>query len=112
MPGVIERTRHLKAVASLLDQFPVVGLLGARQAGKTTLARSFQEQQNRSVTRFDLEDPSHLARLEDPKLALEPLEGLKNMVFIASLYIENFININLSNICSIQRLILIRMILP
>jgi len=28
------------------------------------------------VTEFDLEDPTDLARLEDPKLALEPLQGL------------------------------------
>ncbi len=31
---------------------------------------------SQSVIRFDLEDPTHLARLESPKLALEGLHGL------------------------------------
>jgi predicted AAA+ superfamily ATPase len=35
---VIERTLHFRAVMRLLGRFPVVGLLGARQVGKTTLA--------------------------------------------------------------------------
>ena len=55
----------------------MVGILGPRQCGKTTLARDYiatlPEQQ---VHYFDLEDPEHLSRLADPKLALEGLEGL------------------------------------
>ena len=55
----------------------MVGILGPRQCGKTTLARdhiaALSEPQ---VHYFDLEDPDHLNRLADPKLALEPLEGL------------------------------------
>ena len=38
---MIDRPAHLAALTDLLDQFPVVGLLGARQVGKTTLAREF-----------------------------------------------------------------------
>ncbi len=54
----------------------MVGLLGARQVGKTTLARQFLAQRELQATVFDLEDPTDLAQLADPKLALERLEGL------------------------------------
>lgn len=73
---VIPRHRHLEAVSTLLDQFPVVGLLGARQVGKTTLARQLVDRSVVGVTTFDLEDPTDRARLADPKLALAPLDGL------------------------------------
>lgn len=73
---MIERPRHLEEVRALVEQFPVVGLLGARQVGKTTLARQLVERRNEPVAVFDLEDPTDRARLADPKLALEPLEGL------------------------------------
>jgi len=36
----------------------------------------FADQQTGDVTRLDLEDPSDLARLEEPKLALQDLQGL------------------------------------
>jgi predicted AAA+ superfamily ATPase len=73
---MIERPRHLEEVRALLGQFPVVGLLGARQVGKTTLARKLVERRKEPSAVFDLEDPTDRARLADPKLALEPLEGL------------------------------------
>ncbi|MGH9333769.1 MAG: ATP-binding protein [Vicinamibacteria bacterium] len=76
MSALIDRTRHLRRVRELLAQQPVVGVLGARQVGKTTLARQFAEQWDGSTTRFDLEDPRDLARLEDPMLALAHVEGL------------------------------------
>ncbi len=58
---------------------PVVGLLGARQCGKTTLARMFAASEGGSATaihRFDLENPDDLARLQNPMLGLRDLEGL------------------------------------
>jgi hypothetical protein len=73
---MIERPHHRAELERLLAQFPVVGLLGARQVGKTTLARDLLEHREGPVTVFDLEDPTDRARLADPKLALEPLEGL------------------------------------
>ncbi len=73
---MIPRTHHRSAVRKLLNQFPVVCLIGARQVGKTTLARQLIEAEERSVTFFDLEDPTDETRLSDPKLALEPLRGL------------------------------------
>jgi predicted AAA+ superfamily ATPase len=64
-------------VAQLFRTHPVVAILGARQVGKTTLAQQFAaEHAAPPITRFDLEDPDDLARLEEPKLALERLEGL------------------------------------
>jgi predicted AAA+ superfamily ATPase len=72
----VRRSRHLDALTSLLDHFPVVGLLGARQVGKTTLARDFAASRAEPVTFFDLEDPADLARLSEPDLALRELTGL------------------------------------
>ena len=73
---MIPRHRHETYLRRLLKQFPVVGLVGARQVGKTTLARSLAASAPGPVTFFDLEDPADLARLADPRLALEPLTGL------------------------------------
>lgn len=73
---MIDRPAHQEALADFLDQFSVVGLLGARQVGKTTLARQFLARRDLAFTAFDLEDPTDLAKLADPKLALERLEGL------------------------------------
>ena len=73
---MIPRIQHEASIRKLLQQFPVVGLVGARQVGKTTLARSIMESEKQPVTVFDLEDPTDEARLSDPKLALEPLRGL------------------------------------
>jgi predicted AAA+ superfamily ATPase len=67
---------HLKRIEKLLRQFPVVAILGARQVGKTTLAREFQKTWKQPTHRFDLENPADLARLADPPLILRPLKGL------------------------------------
>ena len=53
---------------------PVVALIGPRQCGKTTLARTLAAAR-RSVY-FDLEDPLDLERLAQPKLALAGLDCL------------------------------------
>jgi predicted AAA+ superfamily ATPase len=60
----------------LLSENRVVALLGARQTGKTTLARQVGDAHGTETTYFDLESDRDLARLEDPLLALEPLRGL------------------------------------
>lgn len=51
----------------------MVALIGPRQSGKTTLAREIVPP--RSSNYFDLEDPTSLARLEEPMTALAPLRG-------------------------------------
>ena len=73
---MIPRTHHEKRLRRLLSQFPAVGLVGARQVGKTTLARILASRQSGPVTVFDLEDPTDEARLADPMLALRSLDGL------------------------------------
>jgi hypothetical protein len=73
---IIDRPRHLQRIRELLRTHPVVAILGARQVGKTTLAREFAGGLDAPVTRFDLEDPDDVARLAEPKLALAPLDGL------------------------------------
>ena len=60
----------------LLARHPVVGIIGARQVGKSTLARLVARACAGPVTSFDLENDADLARLTDPMLALRPLKGL------------------------------------
>ena len=72
---MIERSSHKRAVERLLRANPVVALLGARQVGKTTLAKEIAEGR-RNATFFDLERAADVARLADPELALGPLRGL------------------------------------
>lgn len=67
----LPRPRELDAVESKLRRAPITALLGPRQCGKTTLARSLNTEHF-----FDLEDPRSLARLDAPQTALEGLTGV------------------------------------
>jgi hypothetical protein len=73
---MIDRLDHIKRVLGLLDRHPCVGLIGARQVGKTTLARTIAKEREGGTTFFDLESSEDRARLQDPMLALKPLTGL------------------------------------
>ena len=73
---MINRPDHLKAILSLLTRHPVVSILGARQVGKTTIARQARERWRGAAAWFDLEDPASLRRLAEPMLALRNLKGL------------------------------------
>lgn len=73
---MIDRKRDGKKLVSLLKRHPVVGIIGARQVGKTTLARSLSGHIRSTSFYFDLENPEDLARLADPMLALKGLKGL------------------------------------
>jgi predicted AAA+ superfamily ATPase len=73
---MIDRESHARQITGLLKRFPVVAILGARQVGKTTLAASIAPTLSDRISRFDLENPSDLARLADPMLALQELKGL------------------------------------
>lgn len=68
---MIARKAHAE-VESLLQQFPAVALIGPRQVGKTTLARSLMQAYPGAVY-LDLELPSHRARLQEPELYLGAL---------------------------------------
>ena len=73
---MLNRPEEIQTLKSLLRRYPVVGLIGARQVGKTTLARMLGRESTRSSTYFDLENPEDQARLADPMLALRNLRGL------------------------------------
>jgi predicted AAA+ superfamily ATPase len=73
---MIQRTRNYERTMLLLSDNHCVALLGPRQVGKTTLSRAIAANWAGPVTELDLERPSHLARLTDPELALERLDGL------------------------------------
>lgn len=73
---MLERRRHLAQVEEPLVSIPCVALLGGRQVGKTTLASTIARRWQGAVHHFDLERAADLARLTEPELALEPLDGL------------------------------------
>lgn len=73
---IIERKRDLEKIVGLLSRHPVVGIIGARQVGKTTLARLLIKKIREPYFYFDLENPEDQARLSDPMLALKELKGL------------------------------------
>jgi len=73
---MIPRSQHVQTIQDLFTRHPIVALLGLRQVGKTTLADQVGSEFVGQMTKFDLEDPADLARLEDPGLALRGLEGL------------------------------------
>jgi uncharacterized protein len=61
-------------VEKSLMKFPVVGILGSRQVGKTTLAKMIKERMKKKVIYLDLELPSDLNKLQDPELYLGRFE--------------------------------------
>lgn len=71
---MIERTASLQQLITAVRRSPVTALLGPRQCGKTTLARTFGL--GRQATYFDLESQPDLRRLQNPELILGSLEGL------------------------------------
>jgi uncharacterized protein len=71
---MIDRPDDVAALTAALARSQVVLLVGARQTGKTTLARSVVVSDDEAY--FDLENPRDLARLDEPMLALESLRGI------------------------------------
>lgn len=71
---MIDRIALAAAVGDALARSPAVALVGPRQVGKTTLARSFLAPD--SPKWFDLEDPQVEAQLTEPMVALGELRGL------------------------------------
>lgn len=77
----MKRVRYIQQIESRFSIHPLVALLGPRQCGKTTLAQMYADRVHSldstlSITRFDLEDPTDLTALENPKLMLQELSGL------------------------------------
>jgi len=67
---MIERIYQAKIEKSLAH-FPVVGIVGPRQCGKTTLAKKLMKSSSRQFVYIDCEHPRDLAKLSDPALFLE-----------------------------------------
>jgi len=57
-------------VEKSLTQYPVVGILGPRQVGKTTLAKAIKSAWPQNTVYLDLELPSDLNKLREPELYL------------------------------------------
>lgn len=55
----------------VIEYFPVLGIVGPRQVGKTTLAKYLIEKLEKDSIYLDLENPRDAARLEDPVLFFE-----------------------------------------
>jgi len=68
---LVDRKKDLTGILKLLSIFPATAILGARQCGKTTLAKQITHDHY-----FDLENPRDFVRFEHPQLTLEDLEGL------------------------------------
>ncbi|MDP6019155.1 MAG: AAA family ATPase, partial [Candidatus Latescibacteria bacterium] len=71
---MIPRLRHEERVERALRRAPITALLGPRQCGKTTLARSLAVRSGAEY--FDLESPPDRARLAEPMLALREMKGM------------------------------------
>lgn len=70
----IDREGIRSQVRRALEQFRGVVLVGPRQVGKTTLARTFLRPE--APNYFDLEDATVLEQFRSPRTALEGLRGL------------------------------------
>jgi predicted AAA+ superfamily ATPase len=69
-------TRHIEqSLLQRLQAFPIVGITGPRQAGKTTLAKAITKQLGRPSIYLDLELPSDLNKLRNAELFLQENEG-------------------------------------
>ena len=71
---MILRPSYRNRVERALKRSPICALLGPRQCGKTTLARSIAKDTESHY--FDLESPRDLLRVQNPEQALGELTGL------------------------------------
>ncbi len=67
----MKRKFYLELIRDRFEIVPICAILGARQVGKTTLARQFTAEQSKKFEFFDLENPKHLMSLENPMTTLE-----------------------------------------
>lgn len=74
MNARVPRPEIRQRVEQALARNPVTAVLGPRQCGKTTLARTFVPAG--SLNYFDLEDPAALEAIQNPMTTLGSLEGL------------------------------------
>ena len=73
---MLGRVSDLDEIRRQLRRQPVVGILGPRQIGKTTVARELATRTGGPVSYFDLESPVDARRLADEATALSDVKGL------------------------------------
>ncbi len=71
--GMITRLLQETIEKSLVN-FPVVGLIGSRQSGKTTLAKMIADERLGQAVYLDLERTSDLSKLDEAELYLEQFQ--------------------------------------
>lgn len=71
---MLDRPSYRQKLRAAINRSPITALLGPRQCGKTTLARSLAGEF--SSTFFDLESPRDMQRLQNPELTLRTCSGL------------------------------------
>ena len=67
---MIERKIAVELIKTI-NNFPVTGIIGPRQVGKTTLAKKLRRSIEKETIYIDLENPRDLVRLSDPNLFFE-----------------------------------------
>lgn len=73
MVKIIQRTQE-ETYLKLLGDFPVVAITGARQVGKTTLAKQMAIKAQSPTLYIDLESPRDEGKLAEPELFFERFE--------------------------------------
>lgn len=73
---MIHRQKYLQQINYLFATFPVVAVLGARQVGKSTLAKQFLKTTTELFHLYDLESDRDRSMLEQAQFALEQHTGL------------------------------------
>ncbi len=68
------KRRIQEDITKSLKQFPAIGLVGPRQAGKTTLAKMITDKLDKPAIYLDLENPQDLQKLDDTQLYLQQFQ--------------------------------------
>lgn len=68
------REYYISQLQKLGKYFPVIGIIGPRQVGKTTLAKQFINYIEKETLLLDLEKPSDYEKLNNPELYLKQHE--------------------------------------
>ena len=61
-------------VLELISNFPIVGIIGPRQVGKTTLVKELMSQIDKKCIYLDMELPEDYSKLHEPQIYLEQHE--------------------------------------
>ncbi len=70
MQQKIYKRKYINEIQELLNYFPAVGIIGARQVGKTTIIELLKEKLKKAIHYIDLELPSDYEKLNNPELYL------------------------------------------